>query len=364
LDSRAVQRLHERLSRPGIPGDPRMKKAKHVPRTHPVRMDLATTADDRDRFAPRLGRALLLLCVAITTHVWLVRAPQGDSPRIRLPRAATPAVAQAGVSFAPVASQPRTVEPAAKNGNVQVKTEFVKVPAPVSFGIVPRETPDRSASAADVPVGTSGFTARVAAPVRARMDTPVRARMDTPPDTMVASTAQPVLELATIPPAAAASVVRLSLGDASARAASAAPAPPAMAHPETAAAAASNSAVRTAVADSAAELEKKEEETVRNVLREYTLAFERLDVQAAKAIRPSLDDRALQRAFQQLDGQQLRLGSCGVSVSGRHANAQCRGDATYRPKVGTRVMTLREMEWTFSLSRENDKWQIMNAIVQ
>jgi hypothetical protein len=115
--------------------------------------------------------------------------------------------------------------------------------------------------------------------------------------------------------------------------------------------------------DHSAEL-KKEEETVRRVLLDYTRAFERLDVQATKAIWPTVDDRALQRAFQQLDGQQLRFASCGVSVSGRDANARCHGDATYRPKVGSRVLRLTEREWTFNLSRDNDRWQIVNATLQ
>jgi hypothetical protein len=119
----------------------------------------------------------------------------------------------------------------------------------------------------------------------------------------------------------------------------------------------------TTVVDRAAEL-RRQEDTVRSVLVEYARAFERLDVQAAKAIRPSLDDRALQRAFQQLDGQQLRFASCGVSVSGHDASARCRGDATYRPKVGSRVVRLTEREWTFNLSRDNDRWQIVNATLQ
>jgi hypothetical protein len=116
-------------------------------------------------------------------------------------------------------------------------------------------------------------------------------------------------------------------------------------------------------ADHAAEL-RKQEEIVRSVLRDYTRAFERLDVQAAKAIWPSVDDRALRRAFQQLDGQQLRFASCGVSVTERDANARCRGEATYRPKVGSRVLRLTQREWTFNLARDNDRWQIVNATLQ
>ncbi|MEP6594021.1 MAG: hypothetical protein ABJC51_10030, partial [Acidobacteriota bacterium] len=107
----------------------------------------------------------------------------------------------------------------------------------------------------------------------------------------------------------------------------------------TAAASAAMPASPTTAPDHAVAL-RRDEEIVREVLREYAQAFERLDVQAAKALWPTVDGRALQRAFQQLDGQQLRFASCGVSVSGRDANARCRGDATYRPKVGSRTLRL------------------------
>jgi len=115
--------------------------------------------------------------------------------------------------------------------------------------------------------------------------------------------------------------------------------------------------------DRSAELRKDQEKVLR-VLHDYTRAFERLDVRAAKAIWPSVDDRALQRAFEQLEGQELRFASCGVSVSGHDANARCRGEATYRPKVGSRVLRLTEREWTFNLSRDNDTWQIVKATLQ
>jgi hypothetical protein len=110
----------------------------------------------------------------------------------------------------------------------------------------------------------------------------------------------------------------------------------------------------------------KQKETVLAVLREYSRAYERLDVRATKAVYPSVDDRRLQRAFQELEGQQVRFASCGVSISssGAGANARCRGDATYRPKVGSRIVRLIDREWTFSLSRDGSSWQILDARMQ
>jgi type IV secretory pathway VirB10-like protein len=110
----------------------------------------------------------------------------------------------------------------------------------------------------------------------------------------------------------------------------------------------------------------RQKEIVLAVLREYSRAYERLDVRATKAVYPSVDDRKLQRAFQELEGQQVRFASCGVSISssGAGANARCRGDATFRPKVGSRIVRLTDREWTFSLSRGGSGWQILDARMQ
>jgi hypothetical protein len=121
-----------------------------------------------------------------------------------------------------------------------------------------------------------------------------------------------------------------------------------------------------AVAPAAADEVSQQKEIVLAVLREYSRAYERLDVRATKAVYPSIDDRKLQRAFEELEGQQVRFASCGVSISssGAGANARCRGDATFRPKVGSRIVRLTDREWTFSLSRGGSGWQILDARMQ
>ena len=114
------------------------------------------------------------------------------------------------------------------------------------------------------------------------------------------------------------------------------------------------------------DLSNQEQQRVLRVIEEYTRAFERLDVQATKAVYPSVDDESLRRAFHDLQGQQVRLGKCGVSISGsgRDASARCPGDLTYRPKIGSRSVRLTGREWTFNLSRDGGGWQILNATVQ
>ena len=89
------------------------------------------------------------------------------------------------------------------------------------------------------------------------------------------------------------------------------------------------------------------------VLREYSRAYERMDVRATKAVYPSVDDRRLRRAFDDLREQQVRFASCGVTISssGAGANAWCKGDASFRPKVGS-PRYYPNREWTFSLGRD------------
>lgn len=135
-------------------------------------------------------------------------------------------------------------------------------------------------------------------------------------------------------------------------------APPAAARSST-----SHIVMAVAARDPASE-RQAQEQVVRDVLDRYASAFERLDVRAAKAVRPTLDDRALQRAFEQLDAQQVRFASCSYSISERDANARCRGSATYRPKVGRRVVHVAGREWTFNLSKDDGGWQIVDARIQ
>jgi hypothetical protein len=326
-------------------------------------------------FGPRLGRAVLLLAAAVGMHIWLVRAPQPIGPLSHRPEG--PATLQSGLAAAPAPPARVSIAQTASSAEarpVQVKSDFISInPAPES----PR--PFR----ADLPVATSGFVrVGVEMPAAAQGDaspqerpeigqmllsalTPVTLRSDTSA-TRPVSAEKPTAPLLDKPekaerapaPAVVENARREPVESARREPVESAPRERVEMAPEPVAMAAS-----TTVVDRAAEL-RKQEDTVRRVLVDYARAFERLDVQAAKAIRPSLDDRALQRAFEQLDGQQFRFASCGVSVSGDDASARCRGDATYRPKVGSRVMRLTAREWTFNLSRDNDRWQIVNATLQ
>ena len=107
-----------------------------------------------------------------------------------------------------------------------------------------------------------------------------------------------------------------------------------------------------------------EEERVRQLLDEYTGAFERRDIGAQKALYPNVDGKALKRAYEQITSQRLTLESCGITISGSTANARCRGSATFQPRIGTRPVLVASREWTFDLSKQDTAWRIVNTYVR
>ena len=122
-------------------------------------------------------------------------------------------------------------------------------------------------------------------------------------------------------------------------------------------------AVRPANANPGSSARLSDEALVRRLLDEYAGAFERLDVVATKAVWPSVNDKALKRAYEQLAGQSLSLQSCGITIDGSTANARCRGSATYLPKIG-RPVQIAAREWMFDLSKTDAAWRIVNTLVR
>jgi hypothetical protein len=121
---------------------------------------------------------------------------------------------------------------------------------------------------------------------------------------------------------------------------------------------------RLAVAPVAGPRRNTEEELVRQLIDRYTGALERLDVGAAQAAWPTVDGKALKRAFGQLASQRLTLKSCGITISGSTANARCRGSATYQPRIGSGPVQLASREWTFDFSKQDTDWRIVNTFVR
>jgi len=100
------------------------------------------------------------------------------------------------------------------------------------------------------------------------------------------------------------------------------------------------------------------ETAIQTVLSQYRTAYRELDAGAALAIWPSVDTKALRRAFDQLEQQDLIFDSCQIAVTDARAVASCRGFASYVPRVGNKGVHDDQRQWEFKLSKVAEVWQI------
>jgi hypothetical protein len=105
-----------------------------------------------------------------------------------------------------------------------------------------------------------------------------------------------------------------------------------------------------------------DERAVRAALGRYEAAYTRLDAAAAGQVWPSVDRRALARAFDGLESQTVSLGRCEVRVEGTSARAECTGSARWTPKVGGGAQTAPR-RWRFDLRNASGDWIITAAAV-
>lgn len=99
-------------------------------------------------------------------------------------------------------------------------------------------------------------------------------------------------------------------------------------------------------------------ELIRGVLRRYEDAYDRGDVATAASLWPSLDRRALTRAFASLARQDVEFERCDIDVAAARGSAVCVGTLTYVPSVGRGVEKANRVTWTFDLARSDDEWRI------
>jgi hypothetical protein len=105
----------------------------------------------------------------------------------------------------------------------------------------------------------------------------------------------------------------------------------------------------------------QEEQNIRRVLQRYALAYEQLDAHAAQVVWPTVDVRALTRAFESLESQALAFSGCELSISGAEAQAACHGNATYVPKIGSKAPRTARRDWVFKLKKLEAGWTIAQA---
>jgi hypothetical protein len=107
-----------------------------------------------------------------------------------------------------------------------------------------------------------------------------------------------------------------------------------------------------------------EEGRVTAALDQYARAYGRLDASAARAVWPSVNERALSNAFAGLASQALDFKDCSIDVRGSAAHAVCRGTASYVPRVGSDRPRIEPRTWRFELRRDGDAWTIADAVAQ
>jgi pyruvate/2-oxoglutarate dehydrogenase complex dihydrolipoamide acyltransferase (E2) component len=90
----------------------------------------------------------------------------------------------------------------------------------------------------------------------------------------------------------------------------------------------------------------------------YQSAFSALNAGAALSVWPSVDAKALERAFERLETQALEFDRCVITVTGVLAEAVCAGRARYVPKVGNKSAHVESRQWKFHLRKTAEAWLI------
>jgi hypothetical protein len=109
--------------------------------------------------------------------------------------------------------------------------------------------------------------------------------------------------------------------------------------------------------------ETPNETVVLTVVARYVSAYDSLDVNAVKAVWPSVDAKALGRAFAGLESQSFHFDECRIVPDTSSAKAYCAGTAVFVPKVGNRHEHFEFREWTFEIKKTGEEWTIARVDV-
>jgi hypothetical protein len=109
---------------------------------------------------------------------------------------------------------------------------------------------------------------------------------------------------------------------------------------------------------------EKESTALAQVLGRYEQAYDRLDARLAAAVWPSVDSRALARAFARLQVQDLDFGNCTFAVSANDAAARCAGVLRYARRIGDTAPKTEHHLWTIEFARSGETWQIVRITAQ
>ena len=106
---------------------------------------------------------------------------------------------------------------------------------------------------------------------------------------------------------------------------------------------------------------EKESLSLAQILGHYEQAYDRLDADGAAAIWPSVDSRALARAFARLQVQDLDFGDCTFAVSANDATARCAGVLRYARRIGDTSPKTEHHVWTIEFARAGEAWRIVRV---
>jgi hypothetical protein len=253
--------------------------------------------------------------------------------------------------------------PVALSPDLQVATPVTTVPEPVQAPVTIVTPPAADDLAAPVPIATAG-------PDRAIRTEPVRSIAQ--PALRAASTVDKEAAVVVDTPAVAAFEPRPFTGEtpddyvfvppppavtrqpAAIGQATGSPVADSLAASRPAAAPTSSAAVPVTPA-------RGDQTRVAAVLNEYARAYGQLDAGAAREVWPTVNERALARAFAGLASQDVAFDDCEIDVRGTTANASCRGKASYVGKIGSGELRTESRTWRFELRRDGDAWKIENA---
>jgi len=102
---------------------------------------------------------------------------------------------------------------------------------------------------------------------------------------------------------------------------------------------------------------------IERTLQGYQSAFSRRDVNAVRQVWPSVDQKALAKAFDQLRSEDLTLENCKVTVNGANAVAACGGKTEYVPKIGSKSPRVERHQWRISLQQVAERWVVRGVDV-
>ena len=100
---------------------------------------------------------------------------------------------------------------------------------------------------------------------------------------------------------------------------------------------------------------------IADALQHLQRAYEQRDATLVKAVWPTVNERALARAFDGLRSQSVTFDRCQLNVSGAAGEVECRGVTTYVPRVGGQYQRTESRQWKFRVQKGGESWVITSA---